>query len=178
MTTTERGASDATRHGEPSHLTVWLAGLALALGCHGPSLADMDWRQGSSAGPKPEALDKLSAHFGYCRDDGGPDCVVDGDTFRFHGRTYRIADIDTPETHEPRCAAEGALGARATRRLMVLMNAGAFSLEEADRDSDRYGRLLRVVVRGGESVGAVLVAEGLARRWDGARHPWRRLSDS
>lgn len=61
---------------------------------------------------------------------------------------------------------------------MVLMNAGAFSLEEADRESDRYGRLLRVVVRGGESVGAVLVAEGLARRWDGARHPWCRLSGS
>lgn len=138
----------------------------------------MDWRQDSSAGHKPEVLDRLSAHFGYCQDDGGPDCVVDGDTFRFRGRTYRIADIDTPETHEPRCATEGALGARATRRLLALMNAGAFSLEEADRDSDRYGRLLRLVMRGGESVGAVLVAEGLARRWDGARHPWCAISGS
>ena len=34
------------------------------------------------------------------------------------------------------------------------------------------GRALRVVTRGGESIGGMLVAEGLARRWDGARHPW------
>ena len=98
--------------------------------------------------------------------------VVDGDTFWFQGAKYRIADIDTPETHGPRCPAEAALGARATRRLQSLMNAGAFSLEQGDRDTDRYGRSLRIVTRSGESIGAILVAEGLARDWDGARHPW------
>lgn len=52
------------------------------------------------------------------------------------------------------------------------MNAGAFSLESGGRDSDRYGRKLRIVTRGGESVGDVLIGEGLARRWEGARRPW------
>lgn len=98
--------------------------------------------------------------------------MVDGDTFWFRGDKYRIADIDTPETHGPRCEAEGVLGARATQRLQTLLNAGPFSLASGDRDSDRYGRALRVVTRKGQSIGEQLVAEGLARSWDGARHPW------
>ncbi|WP_298401935.1 thermonuclease family protein [Sphingobium sp.] len=116
--------------------------------------------------------DMLSADFGFCHSGGGTNCVVDGDTFWFRGEKYRIADIDTPETHGPRCAAEGALGKQATDRLQGLMNAGAFSLESADRDTDRYGRKLRIVTREGQSIGDQLVAEGLARAWDGRRHPW------
>ncbi|MFC3440164.1 thermonuclease family protein [Sphingobium rhizovicinum] len=116
--------------------------------------------------------DRLSADFGFCHSGGGINCVVDGDTFWFQSVKYRIADIDTPETHGPECAAEGALGKRATDRLQALMNAGPFSLENADRDTDRYDRKLRVVTREGQSIGDQLVAEGLARTWDGRRHPW------
>ncbi|CAN5343435.1 hypothetical protein BH09PSE3_BH09PSE3_04780 [soil metagenome] len=47
-----------------------------------------------------------------------------------------------------------------------------FSLASADRDADRYGRKLRIVMRHGASIGEELVAEGLAREWDGARHSW------
>ncbi|WP_394357150.1 hypothetical protein [Sphingopyxis indica] len=46
------------------------------------------------------------------------------------------------------------------------------SASKKSRDSDRYGRKLRIVVRGGTSVGSVLVAEGLARPWEGRRRPW------
>ena len=99
-------------------------------------------------------------------------CVVDGDTFWFRGEKYRIADIDTPETHGPRCPEEGALGARATSRLQQLMNAGPFSLEIDGRATDKYGRALRIVTRDGQSIGQQLVDEGLARTWDGRRHPW------
>ena len=118
------------------------------------------------------AGDTLSARFGLCHTGGGRDCVVDGDTFWFAGEKYRIADIDTPETHPARCAEEAALGAAATGRLRAWLNAGAFSLDSADRDTDRYGRKLRIVTRGGASVGEALVAEGLARRWEGHRRPW------
>lgn len=120
----------------------------------------------------PVASDTLRARFGFCHTGGGTNCVVDGDTFWFRGERVRVMDIDAPETHDPRCAGEAALGARATQRLRQLMNAGPFSLESGDRDSDRYGRALRVVTRGGNSLGEMLVAEGLARPWDGARHPW------
>jgi endonuclease YncB( thermonuclease family) len=116
--------------------------------------------------------DTLSARFGLCHSGGGTNCVVDGDTFWFAGEKYRIADIDTPETHPARCAEEAALGEAATGRLREWLNDGAFSLESAGRDADRYGRKLRVPTRDGESVGSVLVDEGLARPWEGRRRPW------
>lgn len=120
----------------------------------------------------PRGGDGLSARFGLCHTGGGRDCVVDGDTFWFAGEKYRIADIDTPETHPARWAEEAALGDAATGWLQAWLNAGAFSLDSVDRDTDRYGRKLRIVTRGGASVGDALVAEGLARRWDGHRRPW------
>lgn len=103
----------------------------------------------------------------------GDSCVIDGDTIRYNGSRIRIEDIDAPETHEPRCASELALGQRATRRLLDLINAGPFEIVyTGGRNLDRYGRELRRLVRGGKSLGEILVEEGLARRWDGARHPW------
>lgn len=98
--------------------------------------------------------------------------VIDGDTFVWRGERIRIADIDTPETHPPRCAREAALGARATARLEGLLE-GPFRLARIDRDTDRYGRKLRIVILAdGRSVGDVLIAEGLARRYAGGRRPW------
>lgn len=125
-----------------------------------------------AGGEGAAARDALSARFALCHSGGGSNCVVDGDTFWFAGDKYRIADIDTPETHPARCAEEAALGDAATERLRTWLNAGAFSLESAGRDTDRYGRNLRIVTRGGTSVGSVLVDEGLARPWEGRRRPW------
>jgi endonuclease YncB( thermonuclease family) len=53
-----------------------------------------------------------------------------------------------------------------------LLNAGPFEVELYARDEDQYGRKLQVITRDGRSLGQILVAEGLARNWDGARHPW------
>jgi micrococcal nuclease len=109
-----------------------------------------------------------SPYFGFCHSGSGENCVVDGDTFWFHGEKIRIADIDTPETHPPRCAAEARLGAAATQRLQDLLNAGPIRLTTAgDRHIDRYGRKLRIVERDGASIGSILVAEGLARPYNG-----------
>jgi endonuclease YncB( thermonuclease family) len=99
--------------------------------------------------------------------------VIDGDTFVQDGERIRIADIDTPEVHG-RCPYETALAARATRRMRALLAQGPFELHPlpSGRDRDRYGRQLRIVTRGGRSLGDVLVAEGLARTWSGRREPW------
>lgn len=97
--------------------------------------------------------------------------VIDGDTFDYAGERIRIADIDTPEL-QGRCAEEGRLARAATDRLKTLLAAGSFELERLGPDEDRYGRKLRVVVRGGRSLGDQLVAEGLARTWTGRREPW------
>ncbi|MDX0741566.1 thermonuclease family protein [Sinorhizobium medicae] len=101
------------------------------------------------------------------------DCVVDGDTLYLGGTKLRVADIDTPEISEPKCASEKALGERAKSRLIELVNQGPFEvLAWQGRDEDQYGRKLRVLVRNGRSIGDILGAEGLARTWSGRREPW------
>jgi endonuclease YncB( thermonuclease family) len=124
----------------------------------------------------PAAGDREIAPFALCTGAHRVTCVVDGDTFWYRGAKIRIADINAPEVSEPKCAREAALGARATGRLLVLLNRGAFTLAPNDdgtgRDRDRYGRLLRTVTRDGASVGGELVDEGLAERWHGRRGNW------
>ncbi|WP_081716400.1 thermonuclease family protein [Asticcacaulis sp. AC460] len=100
-------------------------------------------------------------------------CVVDGDTFWLHGEKIRIADIDAPEIHEPKCSYERDLGTRAASRLIVLLNSGDFDLRsDMTNPRDRYGRKLAVVFRRGHSLGDNLVREGLARTWRGQRQRW------
>ncbi len=93
-------------------------------------------------------------------------CVVDGDTIWYQGTKIRIADIDTPEISQPGCPQERALGERASERLREL------DLPPDGRSEDRYGRALRIITRNGESLGEVLVREGLAARWGGGKPRW------
>lgn len=123
------------------------------------------------AATAPKA-DTLRASFPFCADGRRTTCIVDGDTLWLSGAKIRIADIDAPELSPPRCETERVKGEAAKRRLRDLMNAGPFSLVAGLRDEDQYGRKLRTVTRDGRSIGDLLVQEGLARRWDGSRHPW------
>lgn len=128
------------------------------------------WPQDAPVEDAP--AETTTAAFTLCHAGGGWNCVVDGDTFYAGGVKVRIAYIDTPETHPPRCAEEARLGEAATLRLQVLLGAGPFKLEPIGRDEDRYGRKLRVVMRDGESLGGTLVGEGLARWYGGGRRSW------
>jgi len=117
----------------------------------------------------------LAATIALCGSAPRQTCVVDGDTFWLNGEKIRIADINTPETGQAACPAERARGEAAKRRLAALLNAGPFALEVRGRAQDRYGRALRVVMRGGRSLGGQLVAEGLAEPWRGKRSDWCML---
>ena len=147
----------------PLWLGAILVGLAVGVG---PNWSPTP----SKADPTNEA--GVRASFGYCHTGGGYNCVVDGDTIWLEGQNIRIADIDAPETHEPRCLSEKALGDRATQKLHQLVNSGRVTLERIDRDQDNYGRLLRIVNVDGVSVGETLVDEGFARWYAGGRRPW------
>ncbi len=120
-------------------------------------------------------IDRHEARFSLCDGPVRVNCVVDGDTFWFKGDKIRIADIDAPEIASPRCRDERHAGELARDQLLVLLNAGGFSLSSVWRDMDRYGRKLRTVTRGEQSIGEMLVAEGLARRWNEARRDWCAL---
>ena len=77
-----------------------------------------------------------------------------------------------PEISTPRCEDEKVVGEIARDRLLELLNAGGFSLRSGWRNTDRYGRKLRTITRKDESLGEMLVEEGLARRWDAPRRDW------
>lgn len=119
----------------------------------------------------PEPLGER-IQFTRCHTGGGYNCVVDGDTIWLRGQNIRLADIDTPETHDYGCTSEKQLGERATNRLLEILGSGSVSLEPIARDKDQYGRLLRLVLVNGQSVGETLVEEGLARWYEGGRQPW------
>lgn len=125
-----------------------------------------------------QMVDDQSAHavapgsFSICRKPPHQNCVIDGDTFYLGRDAIRIADIDAPETHPARCPYEAELGNMATLRLREILNARPFELQPYERDTDKYGRKLRVVAQNGYSVGGILVMEGLARSWTGHRRPW------
>lgn len=111
-------------------------------------------------------------YFGFCYTGGGRNCVVDGDTFYLGGDKVRIAGIDAPETHPPRCAYEAEIGARATDKLLALLNSGEVTMTSIGRDRDKYGRLLRNVAVNGADVGAAMVGAGVARDYGRGRRSW------
>ncbi len=105
-----------------------------------------------------------SAHFTLCGSGPRVTCVVDGDTIWLRGTKIRLERFDAPEKEKPQCTQEAIMSADATRRLMDLLNGGEFEVtRRGNQDADRYGRKLRTIEVGGQSVGDILIAEGLAR---------------
>lgn len=113
-----------------------------------------------------------AALFTLCTSATRETCVVDGDTFWLAGEKVRMADINAPETAQAECVSERQRGEAAKRRLLELLNQGPVRLVDEVRSRDRYGRRLAVAMRQGESLGARLVAEGLAEPWRGRRSSW------
>lgn len=100
-------------------------------------------------------------------------CIVDGDTIWQRGVKMRLLDIDAPETGQAECAAERAIGKRATVRLQQLMKAG-YRIEDSgttDRTSDNR-RLVRVRLKDGRDAGAVMITEALAQSWPNKGNRW------
>jgi len=111
-------------------------------------------------------LTEAGCKLGYVYDGDTVELICDGES-----RTARIKGFDTPETRDPGCAAEAALGKAATERLRVLVNGGTVTLESHGRD--KYGRVLTTLKVAGHDVGDTLVAEGLAVPYrDAARINW------
>ena len=96
-------------------------------------------------------------------------CIVDGDTVWIEGEKIRLADIDAPEM-EGGCIGERVQSARAAGRLAELLDSG--SRQIVRQGKDQHKRTLAVILVDGLSVGATLVAEGLARPWAVHRENW------
>lgn len=159
----------------PLLVVVPLAGFSAVWLTDGPPGAGALVVSGAVAGAVATGpADTESARFGQCSGPVRVTCVVDGDTIWYQGTKIRVADINAPEVSKPGCTREALLGDRATARLTDLLNAGDFALvrPEGSPDRDKYGRTLRELHRNGDSLGAVLVREGLAEEWGGTRIAW------
>jgi endonuclease YncB( thermonuclease family) len=99
-------------------------------------------------------------------------CVIDGATFLYHGETIRVADVDAPRIRQASCDKERSRGFYAKQRLRELLNAGDFRLVAAGRQDAKAGEKLRLVTRGDQSLGRMLISEGLVRPWTGHATPW------
>ena len=114
--------------------------------------------------------DRIAPHHDLSVDGCRITYVYDGDTVALtcptRKESARLSGFDTPETKRPGCAAEAALGARATDRLRALVK-GSVTLDDLGRE--KYGRLLVRVTADGRDVGDVLIREGLAVRYAGGK---------
>jgi endonuclease YncB( thermonuclease family) len=91
--------------------------------------------------------------------------VVDGDTLRVDGVTYRLWGIDAPESGQP-CADGWPAGQAATEYLRALIGERQVSCEP--KTLDRYGRTVAVCHMDGRDLGADTVADG--RAWAFVRY--------
>lgn len=130
----------------------------------------IDYGVTGAVSPRPEPID---ARFVTCSGAKRIHCVVDGDTFWYRAVKYRISDINAPELGRPACETERRLGIEAQVALLEALNGSGLTMERRERrDTDQYGRKLRVVLQDGRSVGDALIARGLAHRWEGHKLSW------
>jgi endonuclease YncB( thermonuclease family) len=97
--------------------------------------------------------------------------VVDGDTIRVAGETFRLVGFDAPETYRAQCASEQEVGNRATFRLRQLIAGGGLDLEPIECSCQvgtqgtpvcNYGRSCGVLRVRGKDVAQIMIGEGLA----------------
>jgi len=99
--------------------------------------------------------------------------ITDGDTVRVVGerKGTRLVGFNTPETYNPKCAKELALGKRATKRLKELVATSSMDLVKVPcackpgtegTDACNFGRSCGILRADGQNVGRILISEGLA----------------
>jgi micrococcal nuclease len=134
----------------------------------------LEWRD--RLGEAPVKSERVAERFTLCGRGGAHGCVVDGDSFRLGDRKIRIQGIDAPEV-KGSCPEETALAAKSRARLLVLLNQGPFTMGARSGDArDQYGRELWVLERVADgrrqSIGAVMVREGLAHDYVNHKESW------
>ena len=85
--------------------------------------------------------------------------VVDGDTIKLNGTTYRIWGIDAAETKQA-CADGWMAGQEASKAMLELVTGRKITCEA--RATDRYGRTVALCRADGRDLGAAMVSAGMA----------------
>lgn len=132
-----------------------------------------------AAGLAGTALGGLAAHASYIDASsavhGSELVLVDGDTVAYGHERIRLQGPDTPESWKPRCDAELAVALEAKAKLRELLGDNEIVVER--HGVDRYSRTLALLhiesgPNAGQEVGELLIASGLAVRWQPGRAAW------
>jgi endonuclease YncB( thermonuclease family) len=107
--------------------------------------------------------------FGQCY-NGGPNCVLDGDTIYVGGEKVEIAGIEAPKIQTPGCPEERNRGIDSAVRLAELLNSGEVTVSAGSLDE--YGRDVRQVQVNGHDVADSMISAGVSRRYDGRPQLW------
>jgi endonuclease YncB( thermonuclease family) len=99
--------------------------------------------------------------------DGRTLSVIDGDSIAVDGVEWRLLGFDAPEIDSARCEGERRVGIIAKRRLEALISSGQDLVISHSGRSDRYKRPLGALTVGGIDVRETLIAELLARPYNG-----------
>lgn len=128
---------------------------------------------GGRPGDASEDGKGFAGKFYFCGTSGLDNCVASGDSFWFRKGRLVLADVVAPATEDAQCQQERDKGFAAKVRLRELLNAGRFELSELKgQNVSAASPTMRVVTRDGRSLGAMLVAEGLAQPRFGKRQSW------
>jgi endonuclease YncB( thermonuclease family) len=166
-----------------SSLPIALGAIAAAVVAFIATMAFLDWKEKSAVQQHGEVT--------ILRPDSrssGPIDVIDGDTVRRQGLTYRLIGFDTPERGDKaRCDFERERAEAATARLRSLVASGEANLKRVacacrpgteGTKNCNFGRLCGSLSIARRDVGQILISEGLAKSYVcGAtscpqRRPW------
>jgi micrococcal nuclease len=139
---------------------IWLAIVGVSL--FAAAIAFVTFGLSVISAPDPAASAAAAAadgRFGSC--DGGPNCVVDGDTIRVAGQTVKIAGIEAAPLQSAKCPDQELVAAQAVEKLTALLNSGKPSIGPEVRESN--GEVRRRVTVDGTDVATAMIDAGVAQ---------------
>jgi hypothetical protein len=108
----------------------------------------------------PEA-EARAMQFSQCYNAQGPNCVLDGGTFKMGQQWISVAGIDAPKIAEAQCDAERDRGIAAATELAELLNSGPVTVGSPFRDSVT-GRTVRKVEVKGRDIALKMIGDDVA----------------
>ena len=157
-------APPRSREADIRNAVIGVAAIALVSVALVVGVSEVTSKRGAAA-----ALEQ--AVFGQCHTAGGPDCVLDGNSFYLAGERIDIAGITVPDIRGAACPAERTRGIEAAVTLGELLNRGVVT-RAADSGSGSDTGSGREVQVDGRDVAALMIAAGVARETTTAARGW------